>query len=248
MTELDIICLPKDLPEFIEVDLSELDAGHSLHVSGAQAAAGRDARVARQVDPVVATAVVPKAHRRDRGGRGGGGRRRGGRGGRSRCRGREGGRSQAREGRGEGRRQEGRRQGRQEEVSSSALRAIEARRATHRRRAFSLRVTSIAMTPIRLVAGLGNPGPRDTQRTRHNAGFWFADALAREARRLVRAGVAASAATSRKAGDVRIVKPTTYMNESGRVGRARSRASSRSRPTRSWSCTTSSTCSPARRR
>ena len=33
MTDLDISCLPKDLPEFIEVDLTELDVGHSIHVS-----------------------------------------------------------------------------------------------------------------------------------------------------------------------------------------------------------------------
>jgi PTH1 family peptidyl-tRNA hydrolase len=31
--------------------------------------------------------------------------------------------------------------------------------------------------PIRLVVGLGNPG-RSTRLTRHNAGFWFVDALA----------------------------------------------------------------------
>jgi large subunit ribosomal protein L25 len=33
MTELDIKCLPADLPEFIEVDLKDLAAGHSLHVA-----------------------------------------------------------------------------------------------------------------------------------------------------------------------------------------------------------------------
>ena len=33
MTEIDISCLPADLPEFIEVDLQNLQAGHSIHVS-----------------------------------------------------------------------------------------------------------------------------------------------------------------------------------------------------------------------
>lgn len=33
MTEIDIACLPADLPEFIEVDLQNLQAGHSIHVS-----------------------------------------------------------------------------------------------------------------------------------------------------------------------------------------------------------------------
>ena len=69
--------------------------------------------------------------------------------------------------------------------------------------------------PIRLVAGLGNPG-REYARTRHNAGFWFADALAGK--------LAASFAQENKfsadvakAGDVRIVKPVTFMNLSGRA-------------------------------
>jgi large subunit ribosomal protein L25 len=61
MNELDISCLPKDLPEFIEIDLSELDIGHSLHVSGVKLPAGVTAVTHRTVDPVVATAVVPKA-------------------------------------------------------------------------------------------------------------------------------------------------------------------------------------------
>ena len=33
LTELDIQCLPKDLPEFIEVDLANLDLGEILHIS-----------------------------------------------------------------------------------------------------------------------------------------------------------------------------------------------------------------------
>ena len=62
LTELDIACLPKDLPEFIEVDLSELDTAHSLHVSGVKLPAGVTAVTHRRTgDPVVATAVVPKA-------------------------------------------------------------------------------------------------------------------------------------------------------------------------------------------
>ena len=59
-TELDISCLPKDLPEFIEVDLIELDVGHSMHVSALKLPAGVTA-VPQKTDPVVATAVVPRA-------------------------------------------------------------------------------------------------------------------------------------------------------------------------------------------
>ncbi len=34
LTEVSIECLPKDLPEFIEVDISALDIGDSIHLSG----------------------------------------------------------------------------------------------------------------------------------------------------------------------------------------------------------------------
>ena len=33
MTEIDVTCLPKDLPEYIEVDMLEVDVGHSVHLS-----------------------------------------------------------------------------------------------------------------------------------------------------------------------------------------------------------------------
>ena len=72
---------------------------------------------------------------------------------------------------------------------------------------------------IDLIAGLGNPDP-EYLTTRHNAGFWFVDALAQSA------GV--SFASNKKlfadtceielAGQrIRLLKPMTYMNESGRA-------------------------------
>lgn len=60
MTELDVECLPKDLPEFIEVDLKSLDAGQSLHVSDLKMPAGVAPVAHGSDDPVVATIVVPQ--------------------------------------------------------------------------------------------------------------------------------------------------------------------------------------------
>ena len=70
------------------------------------------------------------------------------------------------------------------------------------------------MTSIRLVAGLGNPG-REYAATRHNAGFWFVDRLAAVAGATL-AHEGRFAGEVGKAGDVRFVKPMTYMNGSGR--------------------------------
>jgi len=70
------------------------------------------------------------------------------------------------------------------------------------------------MTPIRLVAGLGNPG-REYAATRHNAGFWLADALAGELRATL-APESRFAGALARVGELRLLKPATYMNESGR--------------------------------
>ena len=40
MTELEVVCLPKDLPEYIEVDVSELGLHHTLHLGDIQAPKG----------------------------------------------------------------------------------------------------------------------------------------------------------------------------------------------------------------
>ncbi|MEJ2115639.1 MAG: aminoacyl-tRNA hydrolase [Gammaproteobacteria bacterium] len=70
---------------------------------------------------------------------------------------------------------------------------------------------------IRLIVGLGNPGDKDAK-TRHNAGFWFVDALASKEK------VAFKQETKFK-GEVAhfscqgekiwLLKPHTYMNDSG---------------------------------
>lgn len=59
-TEIDIKCLPKDLPEFIEVDLSELKGGETMHVSQIKLPAGVEAVLHRNEDPSVAAAVIPR--------------------------------------------------------------------------------------------------------------------------------------------------------------------------------------------
>ena len=61
VADLDISCLPKDLPEFIDVDLTELDVGHSIHVSALKMPPGVTVVSRGKLDPVVATAIVPRA-------------------------------------------------------------------------------------------------------------------------------------------------------------------------------------------
>jgi large subunit ribosomal protein L25 len=60
MKELEISCLPKDLPEFLQVDLGNLQAGHSLHLSAIQLPPGVEAIVPKGEDPTIATIVIPK--------------------------------------------------------------------------------------------------------------------------------------------------------------------------------------------
>ncbi|MFZ6750489.1 50S ribosomal protein L25/general stress protein Ctc [Undibacterium sp. Ren11W] len=59
LVDLDITCLPADLPEFITVDLSTLEAGQSLHVSSMTLPKGVTA-VIHGDDATVAIAVVPR--------------------------------------------------------------------------------------------------------------------------------------------------------------------------------------------
>lgn len=71
---------------------------------------------------------------------------------------------------------------------------------------------------IRLFVGLGNPGP-DYEDTRHNAGFWWIDALARELKTtlvLDKGYHGMLARVSIQGQPVWLLKPMTFMNLSGK--------------------------------
>jgi peptidyl-tRNA hydrolase, PTH1 family len=71
------------------------------------------------------------------------------------------------------------------------------------------------LVPLKLIVGLGNPGP-DYSETRHNAGFWFCERLARElnvsfARESRYQGYVANVRTQ----NLWLLMPQTFMNRSG---------------------------------
>ncbi len=71
---------------------------------------------------------------------------------------------------------------------------------------------------IKLFVGLGNPGP-EYQATRHNAGFWWLDALARELKVTLTSDKAFHGHAGRTTVNgpaVWLLKPQTFMNLSGR--------------------------------
>ncbi|MFN3862379.1 MAG: 50S ribosomal protein L25/general stress protein Ctc [Roseateles sp.] len=61
VTELEITCLAQQLPEFIEVDLSGLTKGHSLHVNDLKLPAGIKVVTHGKPNPVIVTPVEPVA-------------------------------------------------------------------------------------------------------------------------------------------------------------------------------------------
>jgi len=58
MNEIEVSCLPADLPEFLEVDLKDLAAGHSIHVSDLKLPKGVATVLHGQDNPVVATILA----------------------------------------------------------------------------------------------------------------------------------------------------------------------------------------------
>jgi large subunit ribosomal protein L25 len=60
LNELNIICLPADLPEFVEVDMKDVSVGHSVHVKDLNLPKGVEAVLHRNENPVVATITVPR--------------------------------------------------------------------------------------------------------------------------------------------------------------------------------------------
>jgi large subunit ribosomal protein L25 len=59
ITELEVSCLPKDLPEFIAVDLSGLKKGESLHLADIKLPKGVTAVTHGKANPVLVSVVAP---------------------------------------------------------------------------------------------------------------------------------------------------------------------------------------------
>jgi large subunit ribosomal protein L25 len=59
LNELDVTCLPDDLPGFIEVDMGQLTIGHSVHVKELKLPKGVEAVLHKGENPVVATIIQP---------------------------------------------------------------------------------------------------------------------------------------------------------------------------------------------
>lgn len=75
------------------------------------------------------------------------------------------------------------------------------------------------MSSIRLIVGLGNPGQK-YESTRHNAGFWWLDEFARQHGASFRPEGKFHGLMARErlhGQEVFLLKPSTFMNESGRA-------------------------------
>ena len=74
---------------------------------------------------------------------------------------------------------------------------------------------------VQLIIGLGNPGEQYTN-TRHNAGVWFLDAVARQFGGVLKAEkkfLGAVATVSVAGTSVKLLAPSTYMNDSALLQR-----------------------------
>lgn len=63
-TDVEVACLPKDLPEYLEVDVADLSLGHSLHLSDLKLSAGISLTALSQSDAndyALVSVIMPRA-------------------------------------------------------------------------------------------------------------------------------------------------------------------------------------------
>lgn len=80
-------------------------------------------------------------------------------------------------------------------------------------------MTELTDNNIQLIVGLGNPGP-EYQHTRHNAGWWFVESLAKTyncSLKLENKFFGYTGRISIGGQDIRLLIPTTFMNKSGQA-------------------------------
>lgn len=72
------------------------------------------------------------------------------------------------------------------------------------------------MSGIKLLVGLGNPGEK-YEATRHNAGFWFIDALAAQTNSRLALEPKFFGSAGKLNQEIWLLKPATFMNNSGKA-------------------------------
>jgi large subunit ribosomal protein L25 len=59
MNDIEISCFPDDLPEFVEVDMGQLNVGQSIHARDLKLPKGVEPILGKNENPVVATVILP---------------------------------------------------------------------------------------------------------------------------------------------------------------------------------------------
>ncbi len=171
VTEVELECLPGNIPSHIEIDLSEMHVGDVIHLTDLKLPEGVSVLALKQGDEHD-TAVVGMHVRKVT-----------------------------------------------EEVEEEG--APETPKHQSRKRRWRRRTRRVDMSArsidLKAIVGLGNPGSKYTE-TRHNAGFWFIDEVARKYSAVLRPDKkfhGEVAKISIEGSDIWLLKPATFMNLSG---------------------------------
>ena len=201
LNELDITCLPDDLPEFIEVDMGHLTVGNSIHVKDLVLPKGVEPVLHKGENPVVATVILPALITEER---------------KRRPRRLAAADVPTTEQAAPEKAAEAAAGGDKAAAKPGDKAAADKGDKPARKSGREEREEVSLGRRIRLVVGLGNPG-KEYERTRHNAGFWLVERFAAHRRRRCARTASTRRWSAAGTNGAWLVMPQTFMNASGRA-------------------------------